>query len=132
MSGALTDRPTPPVIDDLTMKHGFSDAGARDFLKVYDATISFAGVSVSDKMLPLEQVADEDDDPDVADPPPPADTKQRKAKIMEGERELTTGLLSKGASFRLIVSGEVGVREIERLIAKLKLDKEICRRGRSR
>ena len=36
-----------------------------------------------------------------------------------------SGLLSKNASFRLIVSGEVGVREIERLIAKLELDKEI-------
>ena len=44
---------------------------------------------------------------------------------MEGERELTTGLLSKGASFRLIVSGKVGDREIERLIKKLELDKEI-------
>jgi hypothetical protein len=44
---------------------------------------------------------------------------------MVGERELTTGLLSKDASFRLIVSGEVGVKEIERLIKKLELDKEI-------
>jgi hypothetical protein len=44
---------------------------------------------------------------------------------MEGEREIATGLLSKNASFRLIVSGEVGVKEIERLIAKLQLDKEI-------
>lgn len=44
---------------------------------------------------------------------------------MEGERELTTGLLSKGASFRLIVSGNVGVKEIERLIKKLEFDKEI-------
>jgi hypothetical protein len=44
---------------------------------------------------------------------------------MEGERELTTGLLSKGASFRLIVSGKIGVKEIERLIKKLELDKEI-------
>lgn len=44
---------------------------------------------------------------------------------MDGERELTTGLLSKGASFRLIVNGPVGVREIERLIRKLELDKEI-------
>jgi hypothetical protein len=43
---------------------------------------------------------------------------------MEGERELTTGLLSKDASFRLIVSGQIGVKEIERLI-KLELDKEI-------
>jgi hypothetical protein len=44
---------------------------------------------------------------------------------MEGERELTTGLLSKDASFRLIVSGQIGVKEIERLIKKLELDKEI-------
>ena len=40
-------------------------------------------------------------------------------KLASGERELTTGLLSKSASFRLIVSGEVGVKEINRLIAKL-------------
>jgi hypothetical protein len=45
--------------------------------------------------------------------------------LMEGERELTTGLLSKGASFRLIVTGHVGEKEIERLIKKLELDKEI-------
>jgi ribosomal protein L7Ae-like RNA K-turn-binding protein len=52
-----------------------------------------------------------------ATPPP--------GKVATGERELTTGLLSKSASFRLIVSGDVGVKEIERLIAKLQLDKEI-------
>ena len=34
--------------------------------------------------------------------------------LMEGERELTTGMLSKGASFRLIVSGSIGEKEIER------------------
>jgi hypothetical protein len=44
---------------------------------------------------------------------------------MENERELTIGLLSNDANFRLIVSGPVGVREIERLIRKLELDKEI-------
>lgn len=55
-------------------------------------------------------------------PPPPPGT---KVKVMAGERELTTGLLSKDANFRLIVSGPVGVKEIERLIAKLELDKEI-------
>jgi len=41
------------------------------------------------------------------------------------ERELTTGLLAKEASFRLIVSGKIGVKEIERLIQKLEIDKEI-------
>ncbi len=46
-------------------------------------------------------------------------------KTMAGERELTTGLLAKDASFRLIVTGNIGVKEIERLIKKLELDKEI-------
>ena len=36
-----------------------------------------------------------------------------------------TSALAKDASFRLIVKGRVGVREIERLIRKLELDKEI-------
>ena len=44
---------------------------------------------------------------------------------MAVERELTTGLLAKDASFRLIVTGKIGAKEIERLIAKLELDKEI-------
>jgi hypothetical protein len=54
--------------------------------------------------------------------PPPPNT---GLVLMEGERELTTGLLSKGTSFRLIVSGSVGVKEINMLIKKLELDKEI-------
>ena len=44
---------------------------------------------------------------------------------MTGERELTKGILAKDASFRLIVTGNIGVKEIERLIKKLELDKEI-------
>jgi len=48
-----------------------------------------------------------------------------KPETTFGERELTTGLLSKSASFRLLVKGPVGVRELERLIRKLELDKEI-------
>ena len=34
-------------------------------------------------------------------------------------------MLAKDASFRLIVTGNIGVKEIERLIKKLELDKEI-------
>jgi hypothetical protein len=48
-----------------------------------------------------------------------------EVKVMTGERELTKGILAKDASFRLIVSGNIGVKEIERLIKKLELDKEI-------
>ena len=53
------------------------------------------------------------------------DSPQGKVNLMAGERELTTDLLAKEASFRLIVSGKVGVKEIERLIQKLEIDKEI-------
>jgi hypothetical protein len=124
-----TDRPADAAcLDELMFKHKFGEAGARDFLKVYDATITYAGLTSSDKPDPIAgahppeeedagEVQEEQDQP----PPPPGG----KVKIMAGERELTTGLLAKEASFRLIVSGKIGVKEIERLIQKLEIDKEI-------
>jgi hypothetical protein len=63
--------------------------------------------------------------PSVDKKDPPVILPQRKVVVMAGERELTTGLLAKDASFRLIVSGKIGVKEIERLIQKLEIDKEI-------
>ena len=44
---------------------------------------------------------------------------------MTGEHELTKGILAEDASFRLIVSGNIGLKEIEWLIRKLEIDKEI-------
>jgi hypothetical protein len=129
------DRP-PDLIcaDELVLKNSFSERGAAIFLKVYDATIAFAGLVDSDKIPPgaqddggdLRGVGEGENDliPDPSPPlPPPAD--QRRVRVMEGERELTTGLLSKDSSFRLIVNGRIGVKEIEMLIKKLQLDKEI-------
>ena len=40
--------------------------------------------------------------------PPPAPP-QGKVNLMAGERELTTGMLAKESSFRLIVTGNIGV-----------------------
>lgn len=124
------DRPAEAAcVDELVRKSGFSVAGARDFLKVYDLTISFAGLSDSDKVDP--NLANEGDEDDGETPvkrhitPPTPPVAQGKVRLMAGERELTTGLLAKDASFRLIVTGQVGVKEIERLIQKLELDKEI-------
>jgi hypothetical protein len=127
------DRPPNDVcLDQLTFRNGYSDRGARVFLKVYDGTIGFAGLVDSDKILTDAQDDDGDlrgmdEDDSTPDPPPspPPPAGQHRARVMEGERELTTGMLSKEASFRLIVSGPVGVKEIERLIKKLELDKEI-------
>jgi hypothetical protein len=128
-----TDRPADAAcLDELMFKHRFGEAGARDFLKVYDATIAYAGLTSSDK--PDQKLGDEPDEEEAEaegldgenpPPPPPPLVSGSKVKIMAGERELTTGMLAKDASFRLIVTGNVGVKEIERLIQKLQIDKEI-------
>jgi hypothetical protein len=122
-----TERGSDGACLDRLMDDGFSSNGARQFLKVYDETIAFAKLSTSDK-LPSTDTEDESEGAGAdlgRDPPPPPPPGGSKAKLMAGERELTTGLLSKEANFRLLVSGPVGVKEIERLIAKLELDKEI-------
>jgi hypothetical protein len=135
------DRPADDAcLDQLVLGSKFSDSGARKFLTIYDATTLFAGLSESDKVGASEGDGALDEEISGAGigsgqaptpiPLPPAITRSPPRHttgiaLMDGERELTTGLLSKGASFRLIVSGRVGSREIERLIQKLELDKEI-------
>lgn len=128
------DRPADAAcVDDLVQTRAFSVAGARDFLKVYDSTISFAGLTASDKVGPKlgdnapEEAAETGFTSNPVWPKPPAAPPplQGKVNLMAGERELTTGLLAKEASFRLIVSGKIGVKEIERLIQKLEIDKDI-------
>lgn len=57
------DRPPDPVcLDDLILKHAFTDSAAHNFLRVYDATIAFAGLTESDS---IEFTPEEED----ADPP---------------------------------------------------------------
>jgi hypothetical protein len=125
-------------------KAAFSDTAAADIIEAYKSTIAFAGVSPSDTVSRADEGKDDGDEsgspsgkegstlevgvkwPTPKPPPsPPADQVRREVKIMDGERELTTGLLSKDSSFRLIVTGQIGVKEIDRLIAKLQIDKEI-------
>jgi hypothetical protein len=130
------DRPPDEVaLDKLIIDNGFSEGGARNFLKVYDETVAYAGLSNSDKIV-LENEGSNDDEGNegvsaikpIVPPTPviPAPlAPQGKVNLMAGERELTTGLLAKEASFRLIVTGNIGVKEIERLIQKLQIDKEI-------
>jgi hypothetical protein len=45
---------------------------------------------------------------------------------MSEEREFITGALSSSSRFRLVVSGPVGRKEIDRLIDKLKIEKAIA------
>jgi hypothetical protein len=117
---------TVPSLDNLQfslVKMGFTQEAAEKAAKSYLATMNLA-MGIADSYTAPDEAGDEADEQEtpasrVVQPP------KGKVKLMEGERELTTGLLAKEASFRLIVSGQVGVKEIERLIQKLELDKEI-------
>lgn len=54
------DRPPDPVcLDQLILQHAFTDSAANTFLRVYDDTIAFAGLSNSDS------VVDDDAEEDV-------------------------------------------------------------------
>lgn len=113
----------------------FNSVAATALIEEYKETVTYAGLSKTsgapdpggDKLGEIRQE-------DTTFVPPPANnaplrpavpTHKREVTLMQNERELTTGMLSKDASFRLVVSGTVGVKEIERLIKKLELDKEI-------
>ncbi|MDA9463966.1 hypothetical protein XH87_04995 [Bradyrhizobium sp. CCBAU 53415] len=128
-------------ISELRFERGFTEDGAKAFLKVFDDTAGFTKAAESDKKPDQatqsdgqkagesgDKLGDKPDLPKAGHNPPPHkhSVKQPERRIlMEGERELTTGMLAKDASFRLIVSGKIGVKEIERLIKKLEIDKEI-------
>jgi hypothetical protein len=125
-----TDRPADPAcLDDLMLTHGFSEGGARDFLKVYDATIAFAGLSDSDKVAPdLEAQTTEDDDDGVADPPPPPPppppAQQGKVKLMDGERIVFTEESNPQNYLKLIASGDVDGTMLEALEDYVKRQKK--------
>jgi hypothetical protein len=71
-----SDRPADAACLGVLMEEGFSEGGARDFLKVYDATITYARLSNSDKP-PADGQEDEEESealamtPQVHTPPKP-------------------------------------------------------------
>lgn len=118
----------------LTRDREYNEQAARQLIDEYKNTLRYSGLAEPDNMPKVGDDAGQKGQNEnagtpgkagaaaVIPPPPPLKGKER---LMEGERELTAGLLSKDSSFRLIVSGAVGVKEIERLIQKLEFDKEI-------
>jgi len=59
------DRPADAACLDVLMEEGFSEGGARDFLKVYDATITYAKLSNSDKSPVLGDDVDDESEPSM-------------------------------------------------------------------
>jgi len=103
----------------------FSPTAADDLLTEYRQTLAFAGLVGADDVVGDYADAGDHDAGLGGSEETRAFPARRAQSPHEDERVLTTGLLSPHASFRLMVSGPVGVREIELLIRKLELDKEI-------
>jgi len=129
------------------IKANFRDDAADKLLKVYLASRDLVNATVGayDSTSP-DQDAQEpssgwkptlDDMMNQLMPPPgaakPKNDPQHHTNLPDQqglamgvqERVLQSGMLSKTASYRVIVSGQVGVSEIDRLLRKLEMDKEI-------
>jgi hypothetical protein len=124
------DRPADAAcLDILVLKGGFSQDGAEKFLRVYDATIAFAGLADSDKMETTESEGsgatengdgDEDDGTQNTAAVEPAQTAstsrpQARVPIMEGERIVFTEEGQPNQYLKLIASGEVDAGLLEAL-----------------
>lgn len=54
-------------LDDLVLKHAFTDSAARNFLRVYDATIAFAGLTDADTVTEPAVEVDAEDTPPASE-----------------------------------------------------------------
>lgn len=126
--------PSADALRSYLMRQNFLDRAINPVISAYTETCQFleqenawesggmpAG-SGSESFLIRED--DDAGEEDFSPPPPPPPGKKERQK-MEGERTLMKGILSTDADFEVLVSGPVGVKEIDRLIQKLELDKEI-------
>lgn len=123
-----------PPADNIARSHlkidrHLSEQGARSLLGIYKDNLDFADLKGSGK---IPEESKEETPPASAEgggkPLPgekPLPGKGRRIDLMENERVLSDGLLSKTATYRVIVSGPIGPKEIDRLIKKLEVDKEI-------
>jgi hypothetical protein len=121
-------------------KAPFSDTSADEVIKVYRDAIAVASLAEGASITAQDEARPQQrpERPEATDKVTTAQLTQaahspagghahrpQPVALGEGERQLTAGLLSRDASFRLVVSGRIGVKEIERLIQKLEIDKEI-------
>lgn len=123
--------PDPICLDELVLKAKFSKGGAETFLKVYDATIAYAGLSQYDKNNGKNDANDDENSETneviieqkgmgqkpTASPP--------TLPVSASEREWLRGPLSKETFYRLIVTGNLGPNEIGKLIKLLQAQKDV-------
>jgi hypothetical protein len=126
------DRPADAAcIDDLVQNRAFSVAGARDFLKVYDSTISYAGLTASDKVDPAASTSGDEEALDgpkgktgTGFTPPPPFQPVGRVKLMDGERIVFTEESNPQNYLKLIASGDVDETMLEALEDYVKRQKK--------
>jgi hypothetical protein len=106
------DRPANAAcLDALMLDNGFSEVGARDFLKVYDATIAYAKLSRSDKLpvlcRPVGESEDESNDIEDTAPEVLPPHSQGSIRLMDGERIVFVEEFAPRQYVKLIASGDV-------------------------
>lgn len=143
IAAAHEEMPSPQTLRWWLEKEGYVGDAADKALKVYldssEVVNSYEGDYDGNASADIEQqpnaveVAMSGFMSGKGQPPYPAaqktidDAKCGKESLAMGvqERVLQSGMLSKQATYRVIVSGPVGTAEIERLLKKLEMDKEI-------
>lgn len=133
--------PSPDALRSYLVRQNFLDRAISPVISAYTETCQFleqenaweSGGTLKDigSESSSYELEDELESPVASAPvaqrvtPPPAPSPKKEREKMDGERTLLKGILSSEADFEVLVSGPVGVKEIERLIRKLEFDKEI-------
>jgi hypothetical protein len=113
------DRPADDAcLDQLILSNSFSDRGARAFLKVYDATVTYAGLSESDKVsITGDEGAEEPETASLTAPEAPRrdmsassvspPLAKGRVTLMDGERVVFTEEAAPHQYLKLVASGDV-------------------------
>lgn len=119
-------------LSQLKFEGGFTDEGAKMFLRVFDETIRFTSPSGADSIDDTardegESRADKEGPMDQAETATRAPTAPQGAAFLSGagEREWLRGPLSKETSYRLVIAGDMGPREIGKLIKLLQAQQAV-------
>ena len=129
------DRPHDSVcLDELILNHKYNENAAPKFLKIYDETIEFSGLTEFDKSGEPVLFTDnaEVSHKNSLNQKDSANNRftfnqplKSTTELMAGERILQDGILSQNTKYRIIVSGKISTKELDRLIKKLQMDREI-------
>lgn len=125
--------PSKDSAESYLIREGFNSAAITKLYSAYESTCQFLKQEgASDFIVPSESNTQDSASQETqpAHEPLRAPTPQPASPVRNTEnsgmqRMLTQGMLSKGSTFEIIVTGKIGPREIDTLIRKLEIDKEI-------